>query len=307
MKLLIAPVQGHTDAAWRHFHSRHYGAGNTYFTPFIRLERGEFRSKDLKDLNSPLNNDLEVVPQVIFRNCEELEALLNGLRAEGAVRVDLNTGCPFPLQTAKGRGAAFIGNKEEFSHLPELISRFDDMVFSLKMRLGMENADEWREVATFINAMPLSYVTVHPRIARQQYGGEPDYDSFRDFLEQSAHPVIYNGDIKSPEDIKVITERFPGIAGIMAGRGLLARPSLFEEFEKGEVYPEDKRLGRLLRFHSDLLSHYESTLCGDSQILSKIKPFWEYSEEEIGRKAWKQIKKASNMAKYHTAVSLIAP
>ncbi len=305
MKLLIAPVQGHTDAAWRHFHSRHFGTGYTCFTPFIRLERGEFRVKDLKDLHSPLNEGREVIPQVIFRNCEELDLLLKGLQKEGVTKVDLNTGCPFPLQTAKGRGAAFIRNKDEFSRLPDMLRQYDDIEFSLKMRLGMECVDEWREVAGFINAMPLTHVTLHPRVAKQQYGGEPDYDSFRAFLEQSVHPVIYNGDIKTPEDIREVSERFPDIAGIMAGRGILARPSLFEEYEAGENYSKEKRLNGLLRFHADLLHHYESTLCGDSQILSKIKPFWEYSEEEIGRKAWKQIKKASNMAKYHTAVSLV--
>lgn len=61
----------------------------------------------------------------------------------------------------------------------------------------------------------------------------------------------------------------------------------------------------MLHFHRELLCHYESTLCGDSQILSKIKPFWEYAEEEIGRKAWKAVKKASNIAKYHSAVAMI--
>ena len=61
----------------------------------------------------------------------------------------------------------------------------------------------------------------------------------------------------------------------------------------------------MLKFHRELLHHYESTLCGDAQILSKIKPFWEYAEAEIGRKPWKGIKKASNLAKYHSVVASI--
>ena len=47
-KIMIAPVQGHTDAAWRHFHHEVYGGENLYFTPFIRCERGDFRQHDLK-------------------------------------------------------------------------------------------------------------------------------------------------------------------------------------------------------------------------------------------------------------------
>ncbi len=61
----------------------------------------------------------------------------------------------------------------------------------------------------------------------------------------------------------------------------------------------------MLSFHRNLLDYYSSTLCGETQLISKIKPFWEYAEDEIGRKAWKAIKKATNLAKYHSAVAMI--
>jgi hypothetical protein len=61
----------------------------------------------------------------------------------------------------------------------------------------------------------------------------------------------------------------------------------------------------MMEFHRALLGHYEETLCGDAQVLAKIKPFWEYAEDEIGRKAWKAIRKASNMARYHSAVAMV--
>lgn len=60
--LFIAPVQGHTDAAWRHFHDNTYGGGNKYFTPFIRCDHGELRKQDLRDFTSPLNNGLDLEP-----------------------------------------------------------------------------------------------------------------------------------------------------------------------------------------------------------------------------------------------------
>lgn len=61
----------------------------------------------------------------------------------------------------------------------------------------------------------------------------------------------------------------------------------------------------MLDFHDRLFTHYKNTLCGDSQVLSKIKPFWEFAESEIGRKPWKAIKKASSMPKYISAVAMI--
>ena len=91
----------------------------------------------------------------------------------------------------------------------------------------------------------------------------------------------------------------------MIGRGIIGRPSLAEELRQGREWDRAQRIEKMLEFHRLLLSHYEETLCGDSQLISKIKPFREYAEDEIKRKAWKAIKKASNIAKYHSAVAMI--
>lgn len=305
MRIDIAPVQGHTDAAWRHFHKLAYPGDANYYTPFIRLEKGEFRKHDLKDFTSPLNDNHTVVPQVIFKNMEELKPLIAGLAEKGAKRIDLNTGCPFPLQTARGRGAGFIANVEEYNKIPNLLAQFPDIQFSLKMRLGFDNPQEWKQVVPALNQMPLSHITLHPRIAKQQYGGEVNMEEFREFLSQINHPVLYNGDLRTPDDIRRIETELPEIAGVMTARGILARPSLIAEYNEGRDWMPEERLERMLKFHRQLFRHYEETLCGDAQILSKIKPFWEYAEAEIGRKPWKAIKKATSLPKYTSAVAMI--
>ena len=304
MKIYVAPVQGHTDAAWRHFHHKIYGGDHKYFTPFMRCEKGELRLKDLRDFNNSLNEEINLEPQVIFRDTEELEILLRSLVDAGAKSINLNMGCPFPLQTAKGRGAAFIANLPEMARLPELLGRYPDVKFSVKMRLGMSDPDEWKGVVDILNYLELDNIYVHPRVARQQYGGELYLDRFAEILKQSKNPVVFNGDIKTPDDIRRIAESFPEINGIMTARGILGRPSLASEYEEGE-WSIDERIEKMLDFHRELFRYYRQNLCGDHQILSKIKPFWEYAEEEIGRKAWKAIRKATTIPKYNAALSLI--
>lgn len=305
--IYIAPVQGHTDAAWRHWHQETYGGSNRYFTPFIRCEHGELRKQDLRDFTSPLNTGLELEPQVIFRDMDELRILLSHLRDAGAREVNLNMGCPFPLQTGKGRGAGFISNLTEANRLPELLSQYPELSFSAKMRLGFSDPGEWEGLMEVLNRLPLRHVDIHPRVARQQYGGDLHMDQFERFLGRSENPVVFNGELKTPGDIARIMEKYPEIHGVMIARGVLGRPSLAREYEEGQEWSHEERLEKMLEFHSALLAHYESTLCGDSQILSKIKPFWEYAEDEIGRKAWKSIRKAVNMAKYHSAVAMVRP
>lgn len=305
MNTYIAPVQGHTDAAWRHFHNKFYGGNNRYFTPFMRCEKGELLRKDLRDFSNELNDGLELEPQVIFRDMEELKILLQPLVEAGAKGINLNMGCPFPLQTVKGRGAAFIANIKEGEKLPCVLAEYPEIKFSVKMRLGMEQSDEWKEMIGVLNTVSLDNIYVHPRVARQNYGGELFMDSFAEILDKSSNPVVFNGDIRTPEDMRLVAERFRAINGIMTARGILGRPSLALEYEEGE-WPRKKRIERMLEFHRELFGYYSQHLCGDSQILSKIKPFWEYAEEEIGRKAWKALKKATNLAKYNAALTLVS-
>lgn len=304
-QIYIAPVQGHTDAAWRHFHHDVYGGDHKYFTPFIRCEHGELRKQDLRDYNSELNSGLDLEPQVIFRDMKELDILLGRLSAEGASLVNLNMGCPFPLQTGKGRGAGFLANHEETSKIPAIIDKYPTLSFSVKMRLGYESPEEWRGIMPVLNSLNLRHIDVHPRVARQQYGGELHMDQFEALLAESANPVVFNGEIKTPADIEEISAKYPQIAGVMTARGILGRPSLAAEYEEGREWSREERIEKMLKFHRALFDHYNSLLCGDAQIISKIKPFWEYAEAEIGRKPWKAIKKAVNLAKYNSATAMI--
>ena len=303
--LHFAPVQGHTDAAYRHFHSQVYGGDITYYTPFIRLEKDSVRPRDLKDFSSDLNKGLNLVPQIIFRDAKELNRLVEILKNQEIKEIDLNMGCPFPLQTGHGRGAATIANEILAKDIVKCVSENPDINFSIKMRLGLTDPEEWKKLMPFLNELKLKHITLHPRVAKQQYGGELHLDQFEEFLKQSVNPVIYNGDIKAPENIESIIQRFPSIHGVMIARGALARPSIFSEFVEGKDWEKEQRLEKMLEFHRLLFNHYENVLCGDSQLISKIQPFWEYAEDEIGRKAWKAIKKAVNISKYQTAVALV--
>lgn len=305
MKIYFAPVQGHTDAPYRYYHHQVYGNDIAYCTPFIRLERDELRPRDIKDFTSELNQDSDTEPQIIFRDREELERLVALMRNHDVARINLNMGCPFPLQTGHGRGAATVAREDVACAVEDVVRKNPGIEFSLKMRLGMNDPEEWKSLLPHLNNIPLRYLAVHPRVARQQYGGDLYLDQFADIVEKSGNPVVFNGELRAPQDIDDVVNRFSDLQGVMIGRGMLGRPSIAAEYLAGEEWPREKRLETMLRFHRLLLDYYSGVLCGESQIVQKIKPFWEYSEDEIGRKAWKAIKKAVNIAKYHSAVASI--
>lgn len=304
LRIDFAPIQGYTDSIYRELHHNIFGGINCYYTPFIRLEHGEMRNKDIRDASIDNRKSHSFIPQIIINGIEEFNILTQKLISMGHDKIDINLGCPFILQTRKGRGAALLQHPELVAEIVDKINRLDQISFSLKMRLGMISSDEIMQILPIINNCNLSHITIHPRVASQQYKGEIDMESFSNVVDKCRHKIIYNGDINTVDDIKKLDQLFPSIDGIMIGRGLLSRPSLSSEYLSGEISDAQCR-EKLMQLHSRLYAHYTETLQGESQILMKLKTFWEYPQTLLDRKVYKAIKKSVNLRKYDTAISMI--
>jgi tRNA-dihydrouridine synthase len=253
----------------------------------------------MRDVRPEFNEGVNIVPQVIANGGEEMSVLVDYLKSLGYRRIDVNAGCPFPLQTRHGRGAGLLVAPDRFEELATVMKKNNDIVFSLKMRLGMDDACQWKQCIDTINDMPLCHVVMHPRIATQQYKGEVCLSAFDEFLTACKHPVVYNGDICSVEEIKSLEERYgERLAGVMIGRGLLARPSLAQEYASESALSPGTLIMKIKQMHEGLLEHYKKVIPGEAQQLMKIRSFWDYMEPTIGRKQWKKIVKAGNMKNY---------
>ena len=298
----FAPLQGYTDDVYRRIHHELIGGIHTYYTPFLRMEGGGVRTKDMRDIRPVFNEGVPVVPQIILKSMKEFEYLTGIVEEKGYSRIDINMGCPFPMQAKHGRGSGLLAHVDIVEEMSKAIASRSQLKFSVKMRLGWENPDEWRPVLDILNEIPLEQVTLHPRIGTQQYKGSVSMEAFDEFYALCKHPIIYNGDVTTIEGIRTLEEKYPKLAGMMIGRGLLARPSLASEYASGMELPWEKRRPVLLDFHDRLKAHYETTANSESQVHNRLRLFWEYMEEELGRKVYKKIMKAGNLKNYLSAV-----
>ena len=298
----FAPLQGYTDDTYRRIHHRLAGGITAYYTPFVRMEGGSVRSKDMRDIRPEFNEGVPVVPQIIAKSMKEFDYLVGVVEEKGYTRIDLNMGCPFPMQAKHGRGSGLLAHTDIIADMAQSIASKKHLQFSVKMRLGWENADEWRPVLDILNETPLQQITLHPRIGTQQYKGALDMQAFETCYQACKHPLVYNGDITSVADIHRIEQAYPQLAGIMIGRGLLARPSLAIEYASGKEQTWEERRDTLLEMHSQLRAHYEPILNSEAQLHNKLRTFWEYMENELGRKPYKKIMKSGNLRNYLKAV-----
>lgn len=301
----FAPLQGYTEAFYRNAHAACFGGIDTYYTPFVRIEKGRFRHRDVRDIE-PANNQVpHLVPQLIAPTAEKAEAILSLFIEKGYEEADINLGCPFPLLAKRHNGSGILPYPEEVKALLSLIQKYPQISFSIKMRLGWEDSDECLKLIPIINDLPLRQVTMHPRVGKQQYKGEVDLKGFAAFQNACKHPIIYNGDINNLEDIQRIQDKFPTLAGFMIGRGLLANPALAIEYTENRILTVDEMRERVQNMHNLIFSHYEEQLNGgDTQLLNKMKTYWEYLLPGVNKKSRKTILKSNHIDKYQQAVQL---
>ena len=299
----FAPLQGYTDVIYRNAHAACFGGIDAYYTPFVRLEKGTFRHRDVRGIEPGNNQVPHLIPQLIAPTAEKAEKILSLFIEKGYKEADINMGCPFPILAKRHNGSGILPYPEEVKALLSLITKYPQINFSIKMRLGWEDPEECLKLAPIINELPLRQVVMHPRLGKQQYKGEVDLKAFEAFQHLCKHPLIYNGDINHIEDIHRIQEQFPGLAGMMIGRGLLANPALAWEYQQNRTLEFDEMKEKIQSMHTYVYEEYiEQLKGGDLQILNKMKAFWEYLLPNADRKLLKAIHKSTNLHKYTQAV-----
>jgi len=308
IKIYQAPLQGFTDFDFRKALAESFGGVDKYFIPYLSYGKGrEIKKSQLREVFTENNGSLPVVPQVLFSDQTELFDLISILIEYGYQEINLNLGCPYPMATNKGRGAAWLEKPEALNEiLQQLYAKGFPARFSVKMRAGMKNDQDSKAIFEVLNQFPLEELIFHPRTASQMYDGKANPQLFTKAVSSVKHPLVYNGDIFSVADLQNLQSLLPEQNGWMIGRGLLTNPALAAQL-KGEVF-EPKALRKQMReFHDQLLEAYSARLQGDGHIVMKMSQFWTYFSEsfENPHKVMKLVKKSSSLLKYNAAVTEI--
>lgn len=306
--LLSSPLQGFTDFRFRNAFHKHFGGIDTFYSPYIKLNgklvvKGSYERDIL-----PENNDtLEVIPQIITNDAEEFLFVAKYVQQFGYKELNWNLGCPYPMVAKCGMGSGLIKNTDQIEHILKRVHNETDIIVSMKMRMGYENANEILDVFPILEQYPIKNIAIHARIGKQLYKGGVDLDSFQKCLDTSKQKLYYNGDITSVTKFKELQERFPSIDHFMIGRGLIADPFLPSMIKNNSTEYPKNRLEIFEAFHDEIYQEYDAYLSGPTPIRMKMLGFWEYFSESFSnpQKTFKKIKKAGNSKNYEIAVKEI--
>lgn len=296
-----APLQGFTEQIYRNLHHRFCGGVDRYFSPFLRVERGEVRRRDLRDLQNDTTGRL--TPQLLTDNAHDLEILLQAVTELGYHDVNLNFGCSFPLIARKGKGAGILSRPDAVRDVLSCLRDHPEISASVKMRLGWSSPQEAFSLLPLLNDSSVCEIILHPRLGCEQYKNTCDTASFARFTEECKKPLVYNGDIRNVEDIRRIHDRFPRLRAVMIGRGLLSDPLLPATWTSDTPPSEADRLSVLSRFLREMASQMQERYEGDRQALSHLQPYWDYLLPEAEKRLRKRILKARSLADYRQSVT----
>ena len=304
MQIYLAPLQGLTDWIFRESYTQHIGAFDKTFTPFVRMQNGEFyRPSQCNDLLPEHNQMQQPAPQFLGKDVASFQRFEELCLEHDYKEANINMGCPYPMVTGKGMGAGLLANPDTIKQLLEGVFASTKLKISVKCRLGMEKPSDFEALIPIFNAFPLEELIIHPRIGKQQYKGEADMEAFANYVKHLTHPVCYNGDIDTVSDVEKLRTLTPQIERIMIGRGVLQHPFLLSEI-RGQALTQTEKMVMLRKFHTAIIEHSKTKYSGDLHFLKRFEEFWSYHAEgfENGHKIYKQVKKSKTLAQYEAVV-----
>ena len=293
--VLAAPLQGVTDNVWRMAQHEVFGGVDAYYAPFMRVEHGEVRRKDLRDVDPERNAGTTLIPQILACQPDHALMMVDALKQMGYRHIDINLGCPFPPIALHRKGSGMLAYPDLAENLFKALAGVDGVEYSVKMRLGWDRNDQWRDILPLMEALKPVNIAVHPRIGKQQYKGDLDIEQFEALLAASPWPVVYNGSLRTVEDIEEVINRYPTIAAVMVGSGLAANPGMLAP----DASPDDYR-----RFHDMLVDGYTEQLNGgEAQLVRHLQDIWQTFLPGTGHKLFKAIRKSRTLEQYETAAA----
>ena len=221
----LAPLAGYSDLPFRLL-CRHYGAA-VCVTEMVSAKGLVYKSPGTGELLQSLPEDQPLVVQLFGAEPEVLASAVRTLRGAGYAWFDCNMGCSVPKVMRQGAGAALLGDPERaLACARAMIGEAPGRV-GFKLRLGVDRERMvLPDLALRLEDAGAAWLTLHPRTARQGFGGSADGEEIARLAPRLSIPLLASGDLLSARDgVRRLAET--GASGLMYARGALHDPAIF--------------------------------------------------------------------------------
>jgi tRNA-dihydrouridine synthase B len=220
--LVVAPMAGMTDTAFRRLVKRQGGCGLvvTEMVSSEGLVRGIDRTLEYAEYTE---EERPVSIQIFGGDPEKMAAAAQIVEGMGADIVDVNMGCPVPKISKHNAGCSLMREPAHAAGVVAAMTRAVRIPVTVKMRAGWnEGSRNAPELARRVQDAGAAAVTIHGRTAEQSYKGSADWELVARVADDLQIPVLGSGDCVEPEQI--VDRMASGVSGVLVGRGVLRNP-----------------------------------------------------------------------------------
>lgn len=267
--VMLAPMEDVTDRSFRLI-CKEQGADMVY-TEFVSADA---LIRNIAATTRKLHIDLSERPTAIQIYGREPGPMVEAAKiaeAAGPDVLDINFGCPVKKVAGKGAGAGLLRDVPKMLEITRAVVDAVKIPVTVKTRLGWDHESKIIvQLAEQLQDCGIKALTVHGRTRSQMYTGQADWEMIARVKSNPrlTIPVIGNGDIATPEQVKDAFDRY-GVDGVMVGRASIGAPWIFRSLKAAaagteviEPSPDEKfaMLRRQIRESIDRIDEYRGIL-----------------------------------------------
>lgn len=267
--VMLAPMEDVTDRSFRLI-CKEQGADMVY-TEFVSADA---LIRNIAATTRKLHIDPSERPTAIQIYGREPGPMVEAAKiaeAAGPGVLDINFGCPVKKVAGKGAGAGLLRDVPKMLEITRAVVDAVKIPVTVKTRLGWDHESKIIvQLAEQLQDCGIKALTVHGRTRSQMYTGQADWEMIARVKSNPrlTIPVIGNGDIATPEQVKDAFDRY-GVDGVMVGRASIGAPWIFRSLKAAaagteviEPSPDEKfaMLRRQIRESIDRIDEYRGIL-----------------------------------------------
>ena len=144
--------------------------------------------------------------------------------------IDINCGCWVRNVALRGAGAGLLKDIPKMKTIAESIIKNVNLPVTVKTRLGWDDSSiKIVEIAKMMEDIGIQALAIHCRVRSQRNKGEADWSWIKKIKDSGVKiPIILNGNVNTPEDVKYVFENFEPDA-VMIGQGAVNNPWIFKQ------------------------------------------------------------------------------
>lgn len=247
----LAPMAGVTDFAFRKICAK-LGA-DLVVTEMISVKALQYNNRITKKMIREEAGCLKAIQLFGHDPDAVANVVASGILDDFDI-IDFNCGCPAKKIVSNNDGSAMMRDIEHTRKVLTALRQNTSKPVSVKFRLGIDDNQNYLEFAKMCEQVGVDFITLHARTREQGYSGEVDISAYKKLIDSVNIPVIWSGDISTPEQVKYA--KSIGCAGVMIGRASLGEPEIFCKLKK-RAFTESKK--QLILEHLDCVREYFDT------------------------------------------------